>query len=168
MTTSAQLRKAALSNPEVVEGVADGAPVFAVGGKEFASLDSDTHARLWLPTAEAGDMVSQHATAERVGDFVRLPIKDINGQALNYWVRRAWLSCAPPELAARASAADKAGAGEVGDLPKAIGRPATQALANAGITTLEQVAELSDSELNALHGVGPKAVRIIREALEAR
>lgn len=168
MTTSRQLRKTALANPEVVEGVANGASVFAVGGKEFASLVSDVHVRVWLPIAEAEDMVSQHATAERAGDFVRVPIKEINGQALNYWVRRAWLWCAPPELAARASAAEKAGAGEVGDLPKGIGQPATQALANAGITGLDQVAELSDSELKALHGVGPKAVTILREALDAR
>ncbi|MFC5815529.1 hypothetical protein [Nonomuraea harbinensis] len=168
MTTFAQLRKTALSSPEVVEGVVDGAKVFAVGGREFARLDPDAHVRLRLPAAEAEDMASQHATAERAGDVVGLPVKDINGQALNYWVRRAWLACAPPELSARASAADGAGAGEVGDLPKAIGRPATRALASAGITTLDQVARLSDAELNGLHGVGPKAVRILREALESR
>jgi predicted flap endonuclease-1-like 5' DNA nuclease len=39
---------------------------------------------------------------------------------------------------------------------------------NAGITTLDQVAELSDAELGAMHGVGPKAVRVLREALDAR
>ncbi|TXK35976.1 hypothetical protein [Nonomuraea sp. C10] len=168
MTTVSQFRKAALSNSDVVESAVDGAPVFAVDGKEFALLDADARVCLRLPGAEAEDMVSQHATAERAGDFVRLPVKDINGQALNYWVRRAWLACAPPEVAARASTADKAGAGEVGDLPKAIGRPATRALANVGITTLDQVAGLSDAELNALHGVGPKAVRILRETLESR
>jgi predicted flap endonuclease-1-like 5' DNA nuclease len=53
-----------------------------------------------------------------------------------------------------------------GDLP-AIGRPATNALAAAGITTLAQVAELSEAELRALHGVGPKAVTILQEALAA-
>ncbi|MFG1941875.1 hypothetical protein [Nonomuraea sp. NPDC048826] len=166
MTTSAQLRKTALSHPEAV--AADGGRVFTVGGQEFAALDPDAHVRLRLPAAEAEDMLSQHATAERGGAFVRLPIADINGQALNYWVRRAWLACAPPELAAAASAAEQAGAGEIGDLPKAIGRPATRALANAGITTLDQVAHLSDAELAALHGVGPKAVRILRETLATR
>ena len=49
-------------------------------------------------------------------------------------------------------------------LPK-IGAPATNALAGAGITTLEQVAKLSEPELLALHGVGPKAVRLLQEAL---
>lgn len=54
---------------------------------------------------------------------------------------------------------------DAGDLPKAIGRPATRALTSAGITTLAKVAALTDAELLALHGVGPKAVRILREAL---
>jgi hypothetical protein len=42
-------------------------------------------------------------------------------------------------------------------------RPAVRGLAGAGLTTLGAVWEKSDSELLALHGVGPKAVRIIRE-----
>lgn len=46
-----------------------------------------------------------------------------------------------------------------------VGRPATAALERAGITTLPQVAALSAAELLALHGVGPKAVRLLREAL---
>ncbi|MGI5269126.1 hypothetical protein ACQEUU_08255 [Nonomuraea sp. CA-218870] len=163
MTTAAQLRKTALSHPQAAEG---GGPVFTVGGEEFAALDPDAHVRLRLPAADAEDLVSQHATAARSGDWVRLPIADINGQALDHWVRRAWLSCAPPELAALASAAERADG--AGDLPKAIGRPATRALVGAGITTLDQVARLSDAELGALHGVGPKAVRILREALDAR
>ncbi|WP_286929465.1 MULTISPECIES: hypothetical protein [Aeromicrobium] len=53
-------------------------------------------------------------------------------------------------------------------LPASIGRPATNALAAQGITSLEQVAGLSESELLALHGVGPKAVRLLGEALAAR
>jgi hypothetical protein len=49
------------------------------------------------------------------------------------------------------------------DLPKNIGKPATNALLSANIPTLKQVAGLSDEELLALHGVGPKAVKILRE-----
>lgn len=168
MTTTAQLRKTALSHPEAVEAVEDGARVYTVGGEVFAWLAPDALVHLRLPEAEAQDMASQHPTAARTDLGVRVAIADIGGQALNYWVRRAWLACAPADLAARAAAADRAGAGEVGDLPKAIGRPATRALAGAGITTLDQVAERSDAELLALHGVGPRALRILREALAAR
>ena len=55
-----------------------------------------------------------------------------------------------------------------GDLPRSIGRPATGALHAVGITTLAQVAERSEREVLALHGVGPKAVRLLREALYDR
>lgn len=54
------------------------------------------------------------------------------------------------------------------DLPAAIGRPATRALLAAGITTLDDVAARSSTELLALHGVGPKAVRILTEVLAER
>jgi hypothetical protein len=54
------------------------------------------------------------------------------------------------------------------DIPGNIGSPAGIALKAAGITTLRQVAKLTEKELLALHGVGPKAVRILREALESK
>ena len=53
------------------------------------------------------------------------------------------------------------------DLPR-LGAPATRALDAADCQRLSQVAELSESELMALHGMGPKAVRILREALAAK
>ncbi|BCJ61965.1 hypothetical protein [Micromonospora endophytica] len=53
---------------------------------------------------------------------------------------------------------------QVGDLPP-IGRPATSALRDAGITTLAQVATHRRDDLLALHGVGPKAIGILATAL---
>lgn len=47
----------------------------------------------------------------------------------------------------------------------AIGRPATSALAAIGVTTLEQVIDYSEPELLALHGVGPKAIRLLAAEL---
>jgi DNA-directed RNA polymerase alpha subunit len=55
----------------------------------------------------------------------------------------------------------------VTDLPN-IGAPATRALAAAGYTTLSQLTGVRERELLALHGVGPKAVRLLREALAER
>jgi hypothetical protein len=49
-------------------------------------------------------------------------------------------------------------------LPR-IGAPATRALRTAGITTLEQLAALTEAELAAMHGVGPKATDRLRDAL---
>jgi hypothetical protein len=49
-------------------------------------------------------------------------------------------------------------------LPK-IGAPATRALTAAGYRSLGQLAGARRSELAALHGVGPKALRIIEAEL---
>lgn len=52
--------------------------------------------------------------------------------------------------------------------PKAIGNPARQALVHAGYTRLEQLPGLSEKELLKLHGVGPKALGVLRSALAER
>jgi len=54
------------------------------------------------------------------------------------------------------------------DLPKNIGKPATRALQGAGIRTLEDLAGRTEEELLALHGVGPKAMKVLAQALEER
>ncbi|MBM2619988.1 hypothetical protein JIG36_31190 [Actinoplanes sp. LDG1-06] len=48
-----------------------------------------------------------------------------------------------------------------------LGAPATRALTERGVVRLEQVAELSAAEVQALHGVGPYALRHLRAALDA-
>ena len=53
------------------------------------------------------------------------------------------------------------------DLPR-IGTPATRALASIGVTRLEQVAGCSRAQLLGLHGFGPRALRLLEEALAAR
>lgn len=52
------------------------------------------------------------------------------------------------------------------DLPR-VGAPATRALNAAGHRTLESLAGVAVADLLALHGVGPRAVRIITDALTA-
>jgi predicted flap endonuclease-1-like 5' DNA nuclease len=53
------------------------------------------------------------------------------------------------------------------DLPP-IGGPARAALELAGIRRLDQLTDVTERQLLALHGVGPKAIRILRETLAAR
>jgi len=53
------------------------------------------------------------------------------------------------------------------DLPS-IGAPARRALEAAGVTTLAQVATWTAADLGDLHGVGPRAVRLLREAMAER
>jgi hypothetical protein len=53
------------------------------------------------------------------------------------------------------------------EFPKGIGAPATRALVGAGYSKLGELAGVSATELKKLHGMGPKALRIIQEALQA-
>jgi len=52
------------------------------------------------------------------------------------------------------------------ELPK-ISAPAQRALQSAGITSLEQLTEVTESELMQLHGMGKNALGKLREALKA-
>jgi DNA uptake protein ComE-like DNA-binding protein len=49
--------------------------------------------------------------------------------------------------------------------PKGTSQPAIRAFNGAGFTRFEQLAGASESELLKLHGVGPKAIRAIQQAL---
>lgn len=52
--------------------------------------------------------------------------------------------------------------------PKSIGSPARNALEHAGYTQLEGLADASEGELAKLHGMGPKALGLLRTALTER
>lgn len=52
------------------------------------------------------------------------------------------------------------------ELPAAMGKVARRELALHGLTRLDQFDGVSAKELLAIHGVGPKAIRILREHLE--
>src|SRR5215472_1630248 len=52
-------------------------------------------------------------------------------------------------------------------LSAGLAKPAQRALAAAGYTTLDQLTQVSEQDLSRLHGMGPKAVRQLRDALAA-
>ena len=54
------------------------------------------------------------------------------------------------------------------DFPQSIGNPARSALEHAGYSKLKQLTKVSEAELGQLHGMGPKALGILRQTLEAR
>lgn len=47
-----------------------------------------------------------------------------------------------------------------------IGQPAARALASIKVTRLSDLTHCSEKELLALHGFGPKALSLLKEALE--
>jgi hypothetical protein len=52
--------------------------------------------------------------------------------------------------------------------PKGMGAPAERALEAIGVMSLDEVTRFSEKELLALHGVGPRAVRVLKAALAER
>src|SRR5262249_55204189 len=52
--------------------------------------------------------------------------------------------------------------------PPGVGQPALRALASAGYTSLDQLTSANEKDLAALHGMGPKALGILRSALQAK
>jgi hypothetical protein len=50
--------------------------------------------------------------------------------------------------------------------PKGVSQPAIRALASAGYTHLDQLQNASWKHLSSLHGMGPKALGILKDALE--
>jgi hypothetical protein len=165
-----RVRTGALALPDVEEGTHFGMVAFAVRGKNFVSLTKDQRqVRIHLPPDVVEATVAEHPEAEplvRMGTTigVGLPLDGLDVRLLDRLLLQGWEAAAPKRLVAERGPATAA-ARTIG-LP-AIGRPAANALGLAGITTLEQVAEHTEAELLDLHGVGPKAVRTLREALAA-
>ena len=58
--------------------------------------------------------------------------------------------------------------GEEDDLPPTLSAPARRALAGAGISRLDQLTAMRASDLLKLHGLGPKTIGPLREALAGR
>ena len=52
-------------------------------------------------------------------------------------------------------------------LPK-LAAPAQRALAQAGVEWLEQLTDMSEAEVKKWHGMGPNALKVLREALAAK
>lgn len=174
MTTLKQLRKAALALPEVEEGTHFGMVAFEVRGKGFASVTKDGIAQLTMAEEDAERVLARLPRLERLTRLgkpigVRFPLTAVNGMELNALVEKAWTSRAPKRVVAARREAGRREAPEGPDaLPMSIGKPATRALLAAGVRTLTDVAGRPAAELLALHGVGPRAVKLLGEALAER
>ena len=53
------------------------------------------------------------------------------------------------------------------DFPR-LSAPARRALSGAGYTRLDQLAQISESDLKKLHGMGPTAIAALRATLDER
>ncbi len=57
---------------------------------------------------------------------------------------------------------DQKNAAAPSDFPRGMSKPALRALASAGLTDLDQVTQVTEKELLALHGMGPKGIKILK------
>lgn len=174
MTTVRQLRKAALALPETAEGTHFKMVAFTVAGKGFASVTKEGVVQLYMSDEFTKQILERFPAAERLTRMgkplgVRVALADVNGMELNSLVRKSWLSRAPKRMAAaqREAAVGEAPIGPDA-LPPSIGKPATRALLGAGVKDLIAVSAKAEAELLALHGVGPRAVKLLGEALRER
>ena len=156
MIDVADLRRWALALPETTEKSHGHLIGFHVADVGFARVDQRRGvALLQVDPSQAGP-----ATGSRTGVEVDLAVADAG--LTEQLVAEAWRFRAP---AAVADAHPYVGAPPGGALPKAIGGPATGALQAAGLTTFDAVRAADLDAVLRLHGVGPKAVRILRELL---
>ena len=51
--------------------------------------------------------------------------------------------------------------------PAGLAQPALRALSAAGYSRLDQLTKIKEADLLKLHGMGPKAISLLRRALEA-
>jgi hypothetical protein len=51
------------------------------------------------------------------------------------------------------------------DLPAGLSQPAQRALAGAGIQNLEQLSRFSENEVKNLHGIGPRGIELLKQAM---
>jgi DNA integrity scanning protein DisA with diadenylate cyclase activity len=63
--------------------------------------------------------------------------------------------------------ANKTNIQQESNFPK-IAQPALRALQAAGFERLEQLSNIRQEELSKLHGMGPKAIKILNESLGAK
>ncbi|MEH3034039.1 MAG: hypothetical protein PGN07_08350 [Aeromicrobium erythreum] len=167
MTTTAQVRKAALAQAGAGEVEVGGTRGWAVEGRVFAAIDDEGGAVLVLGPEARGRMAAELPGVTTTASGVRVELDRVNAMAVNHWVGEAWRTVAPAHLVAEGERAARSAAEGDDDLP-AVGAPARRALHAAGLGSLDAVAAVPSDEVEGLHGVGPAAARRLREALAAR
>ncbi|WP_445506566.1 DNA-binding protein [Niallia sp. 03190] len=57
---------------------------------------------------------------------------------------------------------------QASDFPEKLAKPAKRALFGAGYVQLSQLTKITEKELLALHGMGPKALEQLKQALKEK
>ena len=76
--------------------------------------------------------------------------------------------CPLTSSSTKRNAADQLAATVRDQFPPGLSAPALRALTAAGLTGLDQLARVTETEVAKLHGMGPKGVSTLRAALRKR
>lgn len=159
MTTIRHIRTSAGRLESVEETIDDSVIIFSVDERPFAWVDqAESTLRIAVPSREADSIIDDIPSARRVRRpvGVAVALTEVNGMVANSLMHRAWAHARPSGAPAPAT---------IVDVPPSIGRPATRALAEHGIGSLSDLAGHARTEIAAWHGVGPKALDILTQAL---
>ncbi len=182
-----RVRRLCLGRPGTSEKLSHGEPTFFVGKKVFAMFANnhhgDGHIAVWLPVPSGMQSSLIQSDPEvffkppYVGHrgWVGIELARISDADLDFHIQVAWELAAPKRLVAGLhqqisgsdEMANKSMAETTDDFPR-LAAPARRALANAGYTRLEQLAQVSEAEVMRLHGMGPKALEQLRLALKTQ
>lgn len=156
--------------PEAKEKISYGIPTFTFHGNLIHFAGYETHIGLYpgsVPIAEFAKDLAAYKTSKGTVQFPLhkpLPLKLISKMvkvcSRGHTFRKSSNSPVCP--------ACWPGFYKKHDFPSDISGPALRALLNANITKLEHLSKFTEAELSALHGMGPKAVRLLKAAMKER
>jgi hypothetical protein len=146
LVTEGKVRRLGLCGPSPSQLRRPKRPVIVLSG-DAKNQQADWPLVLATPPAETGLSLTSAAAlsaGSRYGRHLDRMRMDLTFRLGGLCMRRNPMSTALPKLAA----------------------PARRALAGAGYTHLEQLAEVTESDLLELHGMGPNAIAVLRHALK--
>jgi hypothetical protein len=181
----ARVRRLCLALPETSERLSHGEPTFFVHKKVFVMFADNHHddgrIAVWLsmpPGAQAALIAKApkiYFKPSYVGGrgWLGIELARITDEDLSFHIQVAWELIAPkrllasmPDVNALKVGTKKAKPQPQADLPK-LAAPARRALAAAGVTSLARLARFSEAEVKAWHGIGPNALKALRQAIRA-
>lgn len=155
--------------PEAEEAISYQIPTFVFKGNLIHFAGYKNHIGLYPTPGGIEAFQKELAPYKKEKGSIRFPLDqplpmDLIRQIVQFRVAET-LQKEADKAALKASKKKKVSETAVGDLPAGLASPAHRALSAAGIHQLTDFTKISEAELRQLHGMGPKGIEIIKEAM---
>lgn len=161
--------------PDAEEVISYQMPAFRQHGILVFFAAFKAHIGLYPPVAGDDELVRAAAFYAGPKGNLRFPLDqpipyDLIGRIVRFRVAENLAKAAAKQSKKKSmSKKAKTAPNQVADIwPNGVAAPAQRALAAAGYTSLEQLAAVTETELLDMHGMGPKALGVLRAALQAQ